>query len=147
SCNVSKLVSPNEFPFFARSGPFRQGAAGRGGIHQGVLVLVLTIVRVDHATLSAVESLSLVAGQRGGYGRWMRLFGKSRLGRIPILDEAGHFQAVNINFVERFLHGGKVDLVRRVGEMTRVPSQTTGHHRWMNHPHISLRIDEVGADG
>ena len=96
----------------------------------GGLVPRAPVIGVNHATLAAVQALAVIPmGEVGS-----------------IAAQCLHFQAVDIDLVETFLHGRVVDLVLRVGQMPGVTREPAWHHPGRNDANVPFLVDEVRPD-
>ena len=97
--------------------------------------------------MAGVESLAMIAGQRGGDGRRADLRGLARLWLIhDFLDESFHRERADVDLIEAVFHRGVINLIRRVSQVTGVAGQATGHELRRDHTDVSFGADEVGSN-
>ncbi len=143
--DFGKLRAPDELEI-SGAGPFAERAAFRIGIAFGERA-VFAIVGKHEAALAGVEPFAVPAGETRGHRGRMRFGGAAGLRDIhAILEEARDFERLDIDLVEAGLHGGEVDLVRRVGEMSGGAGEASGHLLPRDDADVSRGIDDVGAE-
>ena len=135
SGDIGELVAPHHGPLVSLAIPFSQHAAGHGGIGAG-LIRMIAIVGVNVAPLSRIKALAVIAGE----------VCFSPTFQLLVLPEFGHFQGVDINLINAFLHGCIEDLVGRICEAAGIAGRAAEHFSKRNRANLALRIDHIRPD-
>ena len=133
--DLGELIAAHDGPRVGLAVPLGEHATRHGGIGQG-FACVVAVVRVNDAAEAGVKPLAMVAGQVRMAAFLLLLVG----------PQLCHGEGLHINLIKAFLHGRRINLARRVGQMTGVARGPAEHLRVGNHADFALRIHHVRSD-